>query len=95
MPLVNRRLGVPDWTASYWVGAVGANQVLWDANTGLCARILVVGVVGAGPLNVTEVGGVARSYTAAEINAAGGILRGNFESLVAAGSVSHTITAGR
>lgn len=88
MSRINRRYGTFERTAAAWVGAVGANVATVDVLTGLCARALIVATVGAGgTLAVLEAGGNARVYTAADINAAQGFLRGNFEQLTAVGSV--------
>jgi len=93
MSYINTRLGTFVRTEPYWTGGVGAGDTLIDSTSGYCARAIIVGVV-VGDLNVTEAGGVGRTYTAADINAQQGFLRGNFESLVAAGSTSHTLTVG-
>jgi hypothetical protein len=93
MSYINTRLGTFEKTSALWVGAVGANTSLVDAVTGYCARAIIVGV-NAGSLVVTEAGGVARTYSTADIIAQQGFLRGNFEALVAAGSASHTLTVG-
>jgi hypothetical protein len=93
MSRINTRLGTFEKTSALWVGAVGADVSLIDADSLDCARAIIVGV-NAGNLVVTEAGGAARTYSTADIIAQQGFLRGNFEALVAAGSASHTLTVG-
>jgi len=92
MSYINSDLGTFSQTVKLWDGAVGANTTLVNPTSGKCARAIIVAV--GGILNVTEAGGVARTYSAADILAAQGFLRGNFVSLVAAASTAHTLTVG-
>lgn len=92
MSYVNRNTGTFDRTEKVWAGVVGADANLIDGVTGLCARAILV--ASGGILVVTEAGGLARTYTAADIIAAQGFLRGNFEGVTAAGSTAFNLTVG-
>ena len=92
MSFINRRTGVFERTAKVWAGAVGANTSLVDPVTGECARAIIVAT--GGNLVVLEAGAVARTYTAADIVAAQGFLRGNFEQVTAVGSTAFDLTVG-
>lgn len=94
MAHLNRRIGPPELELHFWTGAVGANQSLVGTgdSVGLACRAVMVGNA-AGALVLVDITNTARTYSAAEIAAAGNIIRGNWIQATAAGSAAHTLIA--
>ena len=88
MAAINTRLGTPVDPTTVWSGAVGATTSLVDSASGLCARMIVVGVNGT--LDLVDENGQAVSYTAAEVAAHNFAIRGNWTSVVNT-STAHTL----
>jgi len=80
MACMNNRVGPPQRTNQYWLLAVGATTSLVDADTGLCARAVIVGALGT--LVMVDIYGATRTFTAADIIAANYIIRGQWTSIV-------------
>ena len=89
MAVINRRLGPPESERHLWTGAVGADTTLVEMWGNMAARAVIVGVVGT--LVLVDINGTTRTYTSAEILAAGNIIRGQWIQVTAAGSTAHTL----
>ena len=94
MAHLNTRIGPPELELHFWTGAVGANQSLvgTEDSDGLACRAVIVGNA-AGSLVLVDISNSVQTYTAAEIAAAGNVIRGQWIQATAAGSAAHTLIA--
>jgi len=90
MACLNRRSGPPEQVTEIWTGAVpGANTSLVETYSHMAARAVVVTVLG--DLTLLDIGGTTHTFSAADMVAAGYILRGQWIQANVAGATAHTL----